>query len=277
MLEAWLPLVDLTGNSSSSPPSFTNQHDDNTLPETCSISAIRHGLQPLPFRSYPTKDATEIAPVEIGSSWANWLANIEAVSTSSTSFNRLNSATLPAVKLLHEAHLPLTYPQSFYNALLSNPHFMCLSATRSHSPSSSNTCIIGAVSACIDPGSFDSFSCSTPTIHILSLVVDPAERRSGLASNLVRQIVRVLSQEYTRLASHTINNAVALPSAAWLPVSRHRKPVQIVLHVASDNLGALALYQKLGLSPVKTVRGYYRQKRDGRSGEAIEMRGVMYI
>ncbi|KAM0791566.1 hypothetical protein ACM66B_006012 [Microbotryomycetes sp. NB124-2] len=271
MLEAWIPLAEIRAPLLPHSTQFV-------LPETCSIAAIRAGLQPLPFKHCDAARVASTATPGSTAAWPSLLDSVTAVVTSSNTYSiaSLNSSGLAAVKQLHDWYLPLSYPVTFYNALLSNSTFLCLTATRN--TSSQIGSLAGAVSACIDPSSFDSMS-SQLTVHVLSLVIDPQDRRTGVASRLLSAVIKALAIEFQtavkRVSLSSTSAKVLISPMTLLPA--HIKDVHVVLHVASDNSGAIKLYESRGLREVRRLRGYYRKRRDGGSGEAIEMRGVLAV
>ncbi|KAK4048262.1 Cysteine-rich protein 2-binding protein [Microbotryomycetes sp. JL221] len=268
MLEAWLPLADLPATQSLSGTLDRHQHDSDVLPETCSILALRYGLQPLPFLTPPRQSLVH-ALDEPTTSWTRLLARIGSnIVDESHSIKIMDSLSLTEVKQLHDACLPLIYPSTFYSALLSNPHFICLVVTDVHERNK----VVGAVTACIDPASFDTLGMATPavpTIHLLSIVVDQDCRRLGLARKLIKTVNQRLLIEFDSKRHMT-----PLPAA---PPLHERRRVNVVLHVASDNEQAMSLYQTLGFVNVRRVNGYYRKRRDGGSHQAIEMRGTLEV
>lgn len=107
-----------------------------------------------------------------------------------------------------------------------------------------------------------------PTIHILSLVVSPNNRRRGIARQLLQAVVRALVADWdTTVSLQTGLKSTLLQTNSAL----------VTLHVASDNEEAQALYERMGLRAAKTVRGYYRRRQDGGTSEAVEMRGVLVV
>ena len=78
--------------------------------------------------------------------------------------------------------------------------------------------------------------------EILTLAVDPAARRQGLGTRLVRE--------------------GALASAA-------RGATRLFLEVADDNLAALALFARAGFTEAGRRRGYYARPEGGRQDALI--------
>ncbi|KAK4047137.1 Cysteine-rich protein 2-binding protein [Microbotryomycetes sp. JL201] len=236
MLEAWIPLAEVRS------PLAVPSAAQYTLPETCSIAAIRFGLQPLPFKAVDAVKATSAAPPGTTAAWPSLVDTVSlgSIALDAYTIARMSASGLSAVKELHPA---------------------------------------AAVSACIDPSSFDSMSPQL-TIHILSLVVDSRDRRAGLARKMVSAVIKALVAEYQAVIRQRTKQACSnsMSCTSLLASSSNRiNSVQVVLHVASDNYGALQLYKQLGLTPIKRLRGYYRRRRDGGTGEAIEMSGTLPV
>ena len=83
--------------------------------------------------------------------------------------------------------------------------------------------------------------------HVLNIVVDPAQRRRGIA----RQLLEALTE-----------------------AARLRKADQLFLEVREGNLPALTLYRDIGFAEVAVRRGYYPLPGGGRE-DAIIMARVL--
>lgn len=89
--------------------------------------------------------------------------------------------------------------------------------------------------------------------ELLRIAVDPAQRRRGLASILLRFLLQ-----------SNANFHRAPPSLAKSQRRRDNRdrPRRIILEVASDNTAALALYARFGFREIHRRRAYYRSGAD---------------
>ncbi|GAA5999784.1 hypothetical protein JCM10207_005909 [Rhodosporidiobolus poonsookiae] len=223
------------------------------LPLSCSISALRYGFTPFPVRPVARP---RLSFVDLPLSPDAATPGGDSGSFASELVVRpVKRADVERVRRLQEDCLPVSYPPSFYSILLTNPSSLCLVA---YSPSSPST-ILGAVSASVDftPDSFSASTAALPSVYVLSLAVSPSARNRGLASHLLRAVCKAL-----------------LPCPPPSPVQQR---VRVKLHVESSNTAALRLYKRMGLVEKGRRRGFYRRLRNGGSGEAVEMEGVLRV
>lgn len=284
--EQWLRLSDGPAVGFSAPlESFKAgaAPDQYILPATCCISALRRGFHPFPFtppsaRRVPARTVEEAltgrpakrARKEEKDITIRTLkrADVEAVSDLQVGASALSppprtdseagvrQPRADGSVAWQDSNLPISYPWSFYATLLSSSSSLCLIAVPSAAASATQPPILGCISARLSPASFDDLS-STPTIHILSLVIAPSARRTGLARKLFKEVLQGLGGG---------------PAGG-----KGQKEVQVMLHVLASNLGAQEFYQMEGLKEVRRVRGYYRRLKDGGNGEALEMRGLVLV
>ncbi|ORY84147.1 hypothetical protein BCR35DRAFT_303226 [Leucosporidium creatinivorum] len=255
--ERWLPVNELPAVAFMAPTDSLLAGAgplDFILPPTCSISALRRGFQPIPFHS---PIAGRVPPSSVEEALTGRPAKRARREEKEITIRMLKRADVDAVSDLQDSNLPLSYPWSFYATLLTSSSSLCLIAVPSSSTSSATPPpVLGCISARLSPASLDDLS-TTPTIHILSLVIAPSARRTGLARSLFKEVVRTLG-----------GGAAA---------GKSQKEVQVILHVLASNTGAQAFYKKEGLEEVRRVRGHYRRLRDGENGEAVEMRGLVKL
>jgi len=81
-------------------------------------------------------------------------------------------------------------------------------------------------------------------LHITNLAVDPEYRQQGIATRLLKKVIRMIKED----------NSVALSL--------------ITLEVRESNRAAIKLYQKLGFSRIRVRPNYYRDNQEN----AIVMR-----
>ncbi len=81
-------------------------------------------------------------------------------------------------------------------------------------------------------------------LHITNLAVDPEYRQQGIATRLLKKVIRIIKED----------NSVALSL--------------ITLEVRESNRAAIKLYQKLGFSRIRVRPNYYRDNQEN----AIVMR-----
>ncbi|GAA5939498.1 hypothetical protein JCM10213_009109 [Rhodosporidiobolus nylandii] len=165
----------------------------------------------------------------------------------------LGGGDVDEVKRLQNDCLPTSCPPVFYTSLLTSPTSLCLLAYSPSSPSS----ILGCVSASVTFHFSSSTEPTSPFIYILTLAVAPSARQQGLASHLIRAVVKALLPK---------------PLLPWLS-----QKARVKLHVEATNVAARRLYRKLGLEEKARARGFYRRLKGGGSGEAIEMEGVLTV
>ncbi|GAA5920512.1 hypothetical protein JCM1841_003455 [Sporobolomyces salmonicolor] len=251
----FLPLLPLDGTATSRSSYNRPRAPDRSpvdLPVGCSISALRQSFQPFPMRRLPTKRSRASS------------TTLELVVRPSQATGRgeksqlrpMRRADVAQVKRLQDACLPISYPASFYTHLLTNSASLCLLACSPSSPSALLGCISGHLTSAGDVSLSASVTPALPAIYVSSLAVDSLARHQGLATQLIRELLRRL-----------------LLDSSARPVFSPRAVVS--LHVESRNVNALSLYKKIGLSERRRIRGFYR--RSGGDGEAIEMQGVLAV
>jgi len=206
------------------------------------------------------------------------------------------------IKKLHDACLPLSYDESYYEGMAQDPdnHFCTVAALKSTRTESDETHgdestarlaseeIIGAVTAQYwdnesarnaNGVAGETYAKKQDTggliirggsllLYVSSLVVAPQHRRKGIASHLLERCVEDALRRYV-----TFHESVCAPAAACFvfhhPLRLHYFRPQcaaIVLHVVARNKSAISLYRSQRFVRMKRLRRFY--KYDGQHRDA---------
>ncbi|XP_054810875.1 histone acetyltransferase MCC1 [Prosopis cineraria] len=155
-------------------------------------------------------------------------------------FRSILPSDLDTIEHLHEKLFPIRYESLFFQDVVNGHDIVSWGAVDHSRPEGQSDELIGFVTARIvlgkeietgDIPGCDSSKSDQTLIYILTLGVVEAYRNLGIASSLIREVIKYASSIPTCLA--------------------------VYLHVISYNNPAIFLYKKMSFKYVRTLRGFY--------------------
>ncbi|XP_059667424.1 histone acetyltransferase MCC1-like isoform X2 [Cornus florida] len=156
------------------------------------------------------------------------------------SYRPIRSSDLEVVEKIHGDLFPIRYEPEFFQNVVNGREIVSWGAVDSNRPNGQRDELIGFVTARIvlakeseieDLLRFDSSKSDQTLVYILTLGVVESYRNLGIASSLIREVIKYASS---------------------LPTCR-----AVYLHVISYNNPAIHLYQKMSFQCVRRLYGFY--------------------